>query len=149
MTGTVRYWITTAALLMMGMPAEAAGQISLARSPDAGEIGISWRLIPIQIGGRSEGPAQVVALVPCSPAHHAGLQPEDLILEVDGIETREVPPFRELEPGAAYDLVVRRGDRTFETVLVIGPPPGEDRPSAVRSGTVPPPDEMGCGNAAV
>lgn len=63
----------------------------------------------------------VVGVVPQSPAHQAGLQPKDIILEIEGIEIESRPEFYKMlwskRVGEEIALGVFRNDE-FETILL-------------------------------
>jgi C-terminal processing protease CtpA/Prc len=90
-----------------------------------------------------ESPARVTAVVPCSPAHRAGVQPNDLILTVNGEDTRERPPFRIATPGTRYEIILQRGADTISTALTIGPP-AHDRDPALTTPPIPGAEALGC-----
>jgi predicted metalloprotease with PDZ domain len=61
-----------------------------------------------------------------SPAAQAGLVPGDLIVSIDGQDTREPGRrFRDATPGRRYTLQVQRGSEMRTVVLVAGPPPAK------------------------
>jgi S1-C subfamily serine protease len=55
--------------------------------------------------GRSRG-VEVVEVVEGSPAHRAGLRPEDLILEVDGLPVEDVGDLQRLMAGEVIGKTV-------------------------------------------
>jgi S1-C subfamily serine protease len=71
--------------------------------------------------GRARG-VEVVEVVPGSPASHAGLRAEDLLVEVDGQPVRGMDDLQRLMDsnaiGRPVTLRVHRGGRTFETSVV-------------------------------
>lgn len=59
----------------------------------------------------------VDGVVPCSPAHWAGIEPADVILSVGDRDAREPPLFPvDSEPSTTFNLRIRRG----EAVLSVG-----------------------------
>jgi len=72
--------------------------------------------------GRSRG-VEVVEVVEGSPAHKAGLRPEDLILEVDGLPVEDVGDLQRLMAGEVIGKTVSvRVFRDGEMVSVTSTP---------------------------
>ncbi len=108
--------------LWTAIPWTAESQ-SRPRSPEAtGFHGISYTsnaaLIPDGNGGFTsvvDGFPTVSTVRPCSPAHRAGIEPGDEIVESNGRDMSDLeagPLFDEIVPGAAYRLVLKRGEET-------------------------------------
>jgi serine protease Do len=76
-------------------------------------------------------PPFVDAIRPDSPAQKAGLQPDDLIVYVDGEPVNSIAAFNEYisktNPGNEIVLEVRRGDRLVSIRLTLDEHPGKDR----------------------
>lgn len=105
-------------------PRERGGQESRSeRQPEAGQrkIGLGVQdLTPDvaqQLGYKNEKGAVVVEVVPGSPADDAGLEPGDLIQEINRVPIRSAGDFerlaRGLKAGDAIALLVRRGPSTM------------------------------------
>ena len=66
-------------------------------------------------------PAYVDAVRPVSPASRAGLQPDDLILAVEGMAVPSIGAWREILSGRRPDepmrLEIRRGDKIEQVVI--------------------------------
>ena len=74
-------------------------------------IGVGWKVPDPMIETLEERRApEVWGVVPCSPAHYAGLEPGDLLLRVNGRDARESGPFRGGE-GTDYRVDVDRGEK--------------------------------------
>lgn len=113
-----------------------------------GELGLSWRkdgpLNPSADGRiRAELHPRVTAITPCSPAHLAGLEVGDILLRVDGRDTREGAPFPHAAPGTRYTIEFRRDGETRKVELVVGPQ-RPDPPQPVERRPVGPPSDWGC-----
>lgn len=79
-------------------------------------------------GAVTEDYPVVDAVRPGSPAHTAGLAPGDVLLEIDGRDTREDGALR-VQPGRRYTYRIRRGQEEREVTLLTIPRPRElDRP---------------------
>lgn len=139
--------ILTSAGILFGVPLDAQ-EVRVDIDDEAGELGLGWSIGPLEFGddGRRlpsvEWPT-VSFVVPCSPAHHAGVQPQDAILKVDGQDAREGRLFPRAEPGTPYDLLLMRGKAEIETKLVIGPRRANP-PDEVRDPPIVVPSEWGC-----
>jgi len=85
------------------------------RAPTA-YFGLGW-------GGREEGRPIIAVVEEGSPAARAGLTVGDVLLSVNGRDTRERGPlFPEPAPGREYRLRVKRGAEERELTLVAAPP---------------------------
>jgi serine protease Do len=77
-------------------------------------------------------PPFIEETLPGSPAAKAGLQPDDLIVYVDGEKIASIREFRDIvdkaRPGTVFKLEVRRGDRLATVDLKLEPMPA--RPGA-------------------
>jgi S1-C subfamily serine protease len=73
------------------------------------------------------GYPRVRAVYPNSPAHQAGVVAGDVIVEVDGRDSRDTGALW-LQPGVRYTLRIRRGEEEREVAFV--PLPPRPRPSA-------------------
>jgi S1-C subfamily serine protease len=81
------------------------------------------RPLPPRFASENGGTAvEVVEVVEGSPAAHAGLRPEDLIVEVDGRPMSDVGELQRLmvaeSIGRPLSTRAIRGDRTFTTEIV-------------------------------
>jgi S1-C subfamily serine protease len=85
----------------------------------------------LRIGGSASssdaGGAPVIAqpvvrtVYPDSPGQHAGIRAGDVIIEVNGRDSRE-PRVLWMEPGVRYTLRIRRDGQDLEAVVVPLPP---------------------------
>ncbi len=82
----------------------------------------------LDFGFHSSPPAYVDRVLPGSPAARAGLQPDDLILELAGKPVRTCAEFKKvlkgLAPGKAVSLVFKRGPKVKFTRIT--PLPGKE-----------------------
>ncbi len=74
--------------------------------------------------------AVVTTVAPGSPAEEVGLQPNDVILQADGVEilaVADLPAYVQEHLGEPIRLTVRRGDEIIEISVTprLNPPPGE------------------------
>ena len=131
--------VATAVLLCMAAVASPAKSQQKPRSPEAtGYHGISWTTslsASLNENGelvrtRKDFP-RVTSVRPCSPAHRAGIEPGDELVEVDGRDLKQPgPPFEKIRPGETYQLVVERdGERSEVEITLTERPP--DPPAAV------------------
>jgi serine protease Do len=76
-------------------------------------------------------PPYVDAVAPGSPAHTAGLKPDDLIVYVDGLPVASIQMYMEIidryRPGAEIKLEVRRGDKLTTVPLKLADLPKESK----------------------
>ncbi len=76
-------------------------------------------------------PPYVDAVRPDSPAQKAGLQPDDLIVYVDGEPVNSIAAFNEYisktNPGNEIVLEIRRGDRLISVRMVLDEHPKKDK----------------------
>ncbi|MFW6201429.1 MAG: PDZ domain-containing protein [Gemmatimonadota bacterium] len=146
---TLAFILVPTALALI--PGPALAQISLEPTGEhRGELGLSWRSeAPYTRGAdglRPVNPPVVSAVVPCSPAHLAGLEPGDVLLRINGRDARDGTPFPEAAPGTRYTIAFRRGETVREVSLTIGPArpdalaPVEERPLGA-------PADWGCGES--
>lgn len=79
--------------------------------------------------GVKEGGALVESLNDDTPASRAGIQPEDVILQVDGKPVADDISFREMiartEPGKRVNLLVRRNGKDINLSATLGTPPDD------------------------
>jgi len=77
-----------------------------------------------EFGLKSNHGALIATVQPDSPADKAGLQPDDIVLEVDGKEVRDWESFRTMigmmKPGTKAELVVWRDGRKRTIEVTIG-----------------------------
>lgn len=79
-----------------------------------------------QVGQSSEMPALVGYVMPDSPAARAGIQPGDVILQMDGRQTptwQEVHQSTMLNPDENISIQFRRGDQVMEKAVRLGREP--------------------------
>lgn len=129
----------TAALLYLAAVASPAESQQKPRSPEAtGYHGISWTAslsVSLNENGepirtRKELP-RVTSVRPCSPAHRAGIEPGDRLVEVDGRDLSQPgPPFEKIRPGEAYRFVVERDGEWLEVEITLRERPANP-PAAV------------------
>lgn len=149
----LRLWILLVAFPAVAafLPDDIVAQIPVTVAKDeakVGELGMSWRFEGPFLPGDggillAASPPSVTAIVPCSPAHLAGLEPGDVLLKVNGRPTTAGQLFPDGTPGTRYDMVVQRGDELISVVVTIGPP-RKDAPAPVTSSPVGTPEEWGC-----
>lgn len=115
------------------------------RAPSAGELGLSWsKDLPSDPSLPALGPALVTSVTPCSPAHLAGVLPGDLILTVNGRDSREAAPFPSSAAGTVYSLVILRLPAdTLRATVVVGDG-GVDRPRPMTTSDTRSPAEWNC-----
>jgi putative serine protease PepD len=91
-------------------------------------------IIGASLDGRYEGPGAMIAstvspdntppVVPGGPADQAGLEPGDIILEIDGEQVEGsselIVAIRSRSPGDQVTLLVRRGDSEQEFTVTLG-----------------------------
>jgi hypothetical protein len=73
--------------------------------------------------GRNKGDLKVMGVIERTPAHNAGLQGGDTIMEVNGLPAADLSLDEAIasirgDERTAVRLKIRRGDRTFETEIV-------------------------------
>jgi hypothetical protein len=89
--------------------------------PDAPKAGLGVRI------AAAEGGIQVEGVVDGGPAQAAGLEPGDLVVQIDGQPATDVPEFVALAGGPAGSsvvLTVERGGERLEVTVVRGSVPG-------------------------
>lgn len=90
----------------------------------------------------------VDGVVPCSPAHWAGIEPTDVILSVGDRDAREPPLFPvDSDPTTTYDLRIRRGETVLSTELRLTALP-DSVPTAVFETPMGPVNDWDCPSAA-
>ncbi len=120
----MKYRIVAAVIcVLMFSGTGLAGQV-IGVAPQAsaslGELGLTWST-PAPGQTRAGESWRVLSVVPCSPAHRAGLLPGDILLAVGDREPGDGPPFPEGVVGTEYQIRVRQGSDTTSATLVIGP----------------------------
>lgn len=97
--------------------------------------------------GVKEGGALVESVNDDTPASRAGLQPEDVILQVDGKPVADDISFREMiaraEPGKRVSLLVRRNGKDVALSATLGTPPDD------QAKLTPSKDEEGSGKLGI
>lgn len=104
-----------AAAIVVRAPAQEIDSREISVPPDSialrAWIGVGWDVPDPMVEPLEERRVPVVrSVVPCSPAHYAGLEPGDLLLRVNGRDARENDPFR-VDEGTDYRVHVDRGGR--------------------------------------
>lgn len=122
--------VLIAALGVIGAsPAVVAGQgeetVEVRESSARGSLGLGWAYgndYVIRQGESGTRPRQhptVSRVSEGGAAERAGLRAGDVILTVNGVDSRQGPLFRDRTPGTRYTVRVRRGDQEREVVLVV------------------------------
>lgn len=138
-------------LLCSCLPEGASAQfpVEVAREDGVlGELGMRWKydgpLVPSEDGvRRALSPPVVSSIVPCSPAHRAGLEPGDVLVRVDGREGTAGMLFPNGTPGTRYRLELRRGSEEWTVFLEVGPR-RENPPPPVTASPVGTLEQWGC-----
>ena len=110
--------VVVCSLMAATITAHAPGQeVRIRIPPDSINlrtwIGVGWHVPDAMIEPLEERRAPVVrSVMPCSPAHYAGLEPGDLLLRINGRDGRENGPFQGGE-GTVYRVDVDRGGKQF------------------------------------
>jgi membrane-associated protease RseP (regulator of RpoE activity) len=89
---------------------------------------------------RFNDPPSIKSVQPGSPADVAGLQVNDVLLEIDGLKLdsrKGGNRFSRLEPGQVVEWKVRRGGKTFTVETKAGERPPRERVEAVPEPVVP------------
>lgn len=85
---------------------------------EAGLMGIGF-----EADGPLAGEAKIMRVRPQSPADRAGIEVDDVITTVDGVEVKRLIQLRQVlgnrYGGETIDLTVRRGDETFEKQITL------------------------------
>ncbi|HUU86033.1 MAG TPA: trypsin-like peptidase domain-containing protein [Phycisphaerae bacterium] len=80
-----------------------------------------------ELGWEESSGIIVARVVPNSAAAEAGLRADDVILEIDGVQQKEIPPFMETlartAPGSAMSLKIWRGGRTMALQVTLSERP--------------------------
>lgn len=106
-------------------------------------IGIGWNVRDPMMEPLGKRRVPVVrTVVPCSPAHYAGLEPGDLLLRVNERDAREDDPFAGGE-GTEYRVDAERGGERFTVVFKRVRRP-EEAPQPVRTAPIGSPDDWNC-----
>ncbi len=127
------------AAIVVGTSSLTAQTIAVPPRDSIGELGLRWES-RIRLGKA----AQVTGIVPCSPAHTAGLLPGDVIIHSNGHPTAEGTPFDSAIPGTTYVLDIRRANDLLLTLtLVVGETPRAPRLPLV-SENLGSPEDFGC-----
>lgn len=110
--------------------ATAQEEIVEVRAPAArGSLGLGWGYGDDYVIRQGETAARprihpkVTQVTPGGPAERAGLRAGDVLLTVNGEDSRARPLFRERTPGTRYTIRVRRGDQEREVLLVVAERP--------------------------
>lgn len=107
-------------------------------------IGVGWNVPDPMIEPlEKRRPPVVRSVVPCSPAHYAGLEPGDLLLRVNGRDAREDDPFRGGE-GTDYRVDVERGGKQLVVTFKRVQRPPERTPRPVTEAPVGSPADWNC-----
>ena len=88
-------------------------------------LGLQPQFEPAALGLRmsrvKDGPVQIVAVAPGSPAANAGLRPGDFLLEVEGQRVPTVEQanalLSQLDPALGIELTIMSGRRTYDVVI--------------------------------
>jgi S1-C subfamily serine protease len=108
----------------------ATGTMRHARPADRAPFGFGWSIVPRRLpDGRFAMDYPVIKQVaPGSNAARAGLAVGDVLLSVDGRDTRTSPLFPDQRGGVRYLLRVRRGGEEVELTYVFPAPPAQPAP---------------------
>lgn len=109
------------ATALMAVASTAQAQRPLTVPPDSTMaglwIGFARGVRDVMEPDRTKRRLPVVrSVIPCSPAHYAGLEPGDLLVLVNGQDARMPNPFRGGE-GSEYDVVAERDGKRLTFLL--------------------------------
>lgn len=82
----------------------------------------SGRYTGTRVTDTSDPEVLVLSVESGSPAERAGLEGNDVLLELDGVGLQSNTVLNRLTPGTSYTLRVRRGQDELELTMVPGPP---------------------------
>lgn len=126
MSRDIRLWIAALCAALALHAGEAAAQETVTSAP-TGRSGANLGFGYSVSGGLETGPngemrmkshPRVNQVVPNSTSARAGLRVGDVILSVNGRDSRIVPPFGGFKPGDTIVLRIRRGDEEREVTYV-------------------------------
>jgi S1-C subfamily serine protease len=111
-------------------PVNGSQPMRHARPPGRAPFGFGWSIAPHKLpDGRYALDYPVIKQVaPGSNAARAGLAVGDVLLSVDGRDTRTSPFFPDQRGGVRYLLRVRRGPEEVELTYVFPAPPPAEAP---------------------
>lgn len=98
--------------------------------PGIGSLGFTYRFGDLVGKAPTAQPteyATITGVAPGSSADAAGLRAGDVLVAVNGADGRNRWLLRDLNPGTAYALRVRRDGQVHEGRVVVGPAPSRDQ----------------------
>lgn len=134
-------------LLLVGAEnASAQQQISIPRNPANGYVGLSYRPTDFtEADVQKRALPFVIAVVPCSPAHFAGVEPGDVLLRVNDQDSRGRGLFRGTI-GTEYQVTLRRADELYDLRFVRVELPTQ-MPAPVRTSPMGSTEEWNCSSS--
>lgn len=106
------------------MAKEVIEQLAQSGRVKRGWLGVSIRSLNESEESRYKYGSKVIEVIPGGPAYAAGLQPGDIILEVDGqkVESSQILPFMiaQFKPGASVKLRLKRRGKDLESHVLLG-----------------------------
>ena len=127
MVRDARLWIAAALCAVLVLPGRpAAAQEAVTAAPTAARganVGFAYAWsggITVGPDGRmrKKHPPRVTQVVPGSVGARAGIRVGDIIVSVNGRDSRAMPMFGNLKPGETVVLRIRRGDEEREISYV-------------------------------